>query len=291
MALTSTTLVVKFDFTRFIPGIFSGWGNGHAKYCDVSNDLFYYSQVILGNASYANGCIICRTSLTEDDLINEWKAEEDDTQKQYATFKIIDGKNKRLVETSCSPQHIVNYFTKSDFPWEISPAFFDLEVLVRFKNDPEKYSFFNKSISCRNAWNLKEYDINEVGQVHVYVGDLAKLPYKEQLYWKSFNERSKAGISKRAFENDILGEISSEEDPLDSLKATIAYLDESLPAWWKRRGPEMIDEVHYPATDSVTEWGDELLSLDQLLVEGFQVKSLRKVADSYGASYEKNGGL
>lgn len=45
-----------------------------------------------------------------------------------------------------------------------------------------------RSITCRNAWDLPTFDINEAGQVHTYICYLAKLPYEDQLYWKSFNE-------------------------------------------------------------------------------------------------------
>ena len=233
--------------------------------------------------------LICRTELTEADLIAEWEAEEDQSKKQYATFKIFDRKNGCPVETSCSPQHIVNYFTKSDLPWEISPAFFNSEVLVRYRNDPEKYSFRGRGISCRNTWHLETFDINEEGQVHTYIGYLARLPYEEQCYWQSFNEWAQGQHFENArFEVDYLGKFSTEYDPLGHLKARIRCLDELSPPWWKIRGPELIDAVHYPVTDSIEEWGDELLSLDQLVVEGFYLKGLRKLADVWGAQYEES---
>lgn len=286
MALTSTALVLKFDFTRFLMNSFPGWENSTRQSYDAP-DLFYNSGIVPKQASFINGYLICRSELTEADLIAEWEAEEDQSKKQYAKFKILDRKNGRLVETSCSPQHIVNYFTKSDLPWEISPAFFNSEVLVKYKNDPEKYSF-KGGISCRNAWHLETFDINEEGQVHTYIGYLARLPYEEQLYWQSFNEWPKGNVSKRAFENDYLGKFSTEYDPLDHLKVIIRRLDELSPPWWKTRGSELIDAVHYPVTDSIEEWGDELLSLDQLLVEGFYLKGLKKLADGWGAQYEKS---
>ena len=289
MALTSTSLVVKFDFTRFIPGSFDDWSGALEQDYDA-DDLFYRSKTIPNHASYANGCFIRRTQITESDLIEEWKAEEDDACKQYETFKAYDRKNDQYVEVSCSPDHTASYFIESDLPWEISPAFFNAEVLVRYKNDPEKYRLTDRSISCRNSWYLDTYDINEKGQVHTYLRYLAKLPHEEQLYWKSFNEWPKTGISKRAYETDILGECPSEDDPLDSLRAVVSRLDELRPPWWKHRGQEMIDTVHYPATDSVSEWGDELLSLDQLLVEGFLAKPLRTIADENDAKYEKEWG-
>ena len=288
MALTSTALVLRFDFTRFLMNSFPGWKNETQQFYDAPY-LFYRSDVIPRQASYINGCLICRTELTEADLIAEWEVEEDPSKKRYATFKIFDRKNGRLVETSCSPQHIVNYFTKSDLPWEISPAFFNREVLVRYKSDPEKYSFRSgRGISCRNAWHLETFDINEEGQVHTYIGYLARLPYLEQRYWQSFNEWPKGGISKQAFERDYLGKFSIEYDPLDHLKARIRRLDELSPHWWKHRGSDLVDAVLYPVTDSIKEWGDELLSLDQLVVEGFYEKGLRELADCWGARHEES---
>jgi len=71
-----------------------------------------------------------------------------------------------ITEISCNPTCLANYFTKSDLPFEISPAFFRPEVLLRYKSDPDKYELTIRSISCRDAWYLQTYDINDAGQVH-----------------------------------------------------------------------------------------------------------------------------
>ena len=287
MALTEMSLVGRFDFTRFIPGEFSSWNDADEENYEADN-LFFRYRSVPGHASYADGHIILRSCLTAVDLANQWMAEEDVSKRKYATFKIIDRKNKKPVETSCSPQHINNYFTESNLPWEISPAFFRPEVLHRFKADPEKYTIDDRSIGCRSAWFLKTYDINEAGQVHTYIGYLANLPYEEQLYWQSFNEWPKDGISKRALQTDILGQFPDEVDPLIGLKIQIKSLDGFPPSWWKPRGKEIIDEVLYPATDSVEEWGKEILALDHMVVEGFLVKPLRTIIEANGGKNEKD---
>ena len=287
MAVSNTSLVTKFDFTRFMWEAFSGWDK-HDQQNYRARNLYYRNGAIPGHASYAFGHIVLHTDLTEDDLIKGWQDEDDTTKKQYASFKIIDRKNDRFVETSCGPDHIVNYYTKSDLPWEISPAFFKSEVLIKYKADPEKYTIEERSISCRGAWHLKTYDINEAGQVHTYIGYLAKLPYEEQLYWKSFNEWPKDNISKRAYETDILGEFATEDDPLSELKRLVEFLDHDPPVWWRRRGKELVEEVLYPATDSIEEWGNELLALDQLVVEGFLARGLRDIISNNQSTYESS---
>ncbi|MCY4673932.1 MAG: hypothetical protein OXD43_09265 [Bacteroidetes bacterium] len=287
MAVTDTVLVTKFDFLRFIPGNFPGW-DGQNEQVFRAKDIYYRYRVIPKQCSYAVGHIVLQTTRTRNDLIREWKSEKATSTRQYASFKILDRKNNRHTETSCGPGHIVNYYTDSNLPWEISPAFFRPEVLRKYKADPEKYTIAKRSINCRGVWSLKSCDINEAGQVHAYIGDLAKLPYEEQLYWRSFNEWPKGHISKRAFENDILGEVSSEDDPLDVLKELVRSLDRHPPAWWKTRGEALIEKVLAPATDSIEEWGSEILALDHLVVEGFIAKGLRPVIRANGDTFDKS---
>ncbi|MFP1879453.1 hypothetical protein [Lonsdalea quercina] len=284
MALSQTCLVLKFDFTRVRWGNFSGWGKIN-RYKKDEVELFYHGGVD-NEASYCNGVMIVRPQITMRGLVKAWKDEENPSKRKYATFKIYDRKNNCNVETSCSPDDLSNYFQKSELPWEVSPAFFRPEVLHRFKADPEKYSLEDRSIACRNAWYLKSYDINEAGQVHAYIGDLAHLPYEEQLYWQSFNEWPKGTISARAFQTDIVGEWDLSYEPLSTLKHTISLMDKNPPSWWKSRGTILSDSVQYPATDSVKEWGDEVLALDQYLVEGFLQKPLSEIAKCGGRSIE-----
>jgi hypothetical protein len=286
MTLAEMALVFFFDFTRFVPGCFNGWGD-HARVDRRAPDLFYHGGGN-SNASYVNGRMIVRSAIPLEQLIDEWKEESNPTKREYATFKIFDRKNRVEVETSCAPEFLSNYFQKSDLPWEISPAFFRPDVLHRFKSDSEKYTLDDRTISCRNAWYLKGYDINEAGQVHAYIGDLARLPIEEQRYWQSFNEWPKGPISRRAHENDIMGEFSSEYDPLHLLKYKIRRLNDAPPAWWLPRSPEHLNAARYPATDSTFEWANEIMALDQLVVEGFQLKPLRKVLEAKGARAESS---
>ncbi len=284
MALSKTCLVLKFDFTRVRWGGFAGWGNVN-RYSKDEVDLFYHGGVD-GGASYCYGAMIVRPQVTVRSLVKAWKDEENPSKRKYATFKIFDRKNDCSVETSCGPGSLSNYFQKSVLPWEISPAFFRPEVMHRFKADPEKFSLEDRSITCRNAWYLKSYDINEAGQVHAYIGDLARLPYEEQLYWQSFNEWPKGTLSKRAHQTDIIGDWDLSYEPLRALKNTITKMEKAPPGWWKPRGSSLSDAVRYPATDSIKEWGDEVLALDQYLVEGFLQKPLSAIVQAGGHSIE-----
>ncbi|WP_234180391.1 hypothetical protein [Sphingopyxis sp. NFH-91] len=286
MAVTDTALVTKFDFTRYPSGSFFGWHDPERSETN-DNDLFYHAGV-QNNASFANGAMILRPVLTKEMLIAQANRQWNDEGKEYATFKAQDWKNNQLAEISCAPWALASYFDKdSDLPFQVTPAFFRPEVLQKYKADPEKYRLEHRSISARGGWYLKSYDVNEAGQVHAYLYDLAKLPYSEQLYWQSFNEWPKAPISERAYQTDFEGSFSSIPDPLVDLKHEVAKLDEIKPDYWDARGRDLADTVHYPISASTEEWANSLLALDQLVVEGFVVKALRQRLKSAGREFEK----
>lgn len=286
MAVTDTALVTKFDFTRFPPRSFIGWLDPERSEID-ENDLFFHTGV-QANCSFANGAMILRPVLTKDMLIAQANRQWNDKDKEYATFKAQDWKNNRLAEISCAPWALASYFEKdSDLPFQVTPAFFRPEVLQKYKADPEKYRLEHRSISARGGWYLKSYDVNETGQVHAYLYDLAKLPTSEQLYWQSFNEWPKAPISERAYQTDFEGSFSSIPDPLVDLKHEIAKLDEIKPDYWAARERDLADTVHYPISASTEEWANSLLALDQLVIEGFVVKALRQRLKSAGREFEQ----
>ena len=186
MAVTDQAMFRKFDFTRIPPESFSGWSMQNIKNFD-SPDLFFTGVVMSGHASYINGGQVIRASITVEDLVAAWEAESTH-QKEYETFKIHNFRHSSLIEVSAGPNGVQTYFDQGNMPFETSPAFFRAEVLNRFKADPDKYEMDFSSISCRNAWFLRSYDINNEGQVHVLICDLADLPIYEQRYWKLFNE-------------------------------------------------------------------------------------------------------
>lgn len=61
---------------------------------------------------------------------------------------------------------------EEDWPDLISPAFFRPDVLDRYKANPDKYTMTDETIRCRGNWFLRSYDVNDAGQIHVYLKDL-----------------------------------------------------------------------------------------------------------------------
>jgi hypothetical protein len=270
--LTEATLVRMFDFT-YVGSSFGGWKTGGEEQRTHGDTVRYRFLLNGGPASYARGVEIVPLATPRQEIADEiWGRQ---AEKQYASFIAYDWKNQRVEEISCSPDTLANYFTESEKPFEVTPAFFRPEVLLKYKSDREKYQLGHRSVSCRGAWHLKTFDINAEGQVHTYLLYLRDLPYEEQLHWKQYNEPPKGPISERAHKTDFKGEWSDDYDPLLSLKRKLGDLAGAKTPWWKLRSSDLPDKAHYPVTTSPDEWADEILHLDQLLVEGFDEKALR----------------
>lgn len=279
MAITKSTLVTLFDSTRFNPGNFGGWHEQEEKEHSVDSSLYCRMGIQPGIASYVRGFQLTRSPLTRRTLAKRFSR---DKERKYTTFIAHDFKHNEIRECSCDPKKLGNYFVPSDLPFETTPAFFRPEVLHKYKADPDKYQISDRSIRCRNAWYLQTYDINDADQVHTYLIYLSRLPYEEQLYWKSFNEPPKAPISPRAFKTDFEGSWDIACDPLNSIKSVVRELWEAKTPWWTLRSEDLLKRTHYPATRAAEEWAKEIHTLDKLLVEGFETKEIKNQAAKLG---------
>lgn len=284
MSATGDVLVQMFD-SVVISDQFSSWGHEQPTTTEVDEHLgLYYRQHLEGtNGSYVRGVQIIAQERTSEEF-GELLFQRMNAPKQYESFITRDVKNRLTTTISCSPDALASYFEQdSPLPLQISPVFFSAQVLDKYKADPEKYSLEHRSITCRNSWHLKTYDVNDEGQVHTYIKYLGDLPYTEQVYWKSFNQAPRAPISKRAFTTDIKGEFDTESDPLRDLKHLVRNLNQLDLPWFKVRDTNLVEQLHYPLTDSPKIWGDALVNLAKVVVEGLEKKYFAGRAKQLGA--------
>jgi hypothetical protein len=279
--------VCAFDFTRTDFGSFNGWDNTREESEVDTEGLIYRLTVQPTVGSYLRGVQILEPLMNAEKAISRLR--HGGEPKEYASFIAFDTKNNAVKEISCAPGATANYFTESSLPFEVTSAFFRPEVLQRYKADTAKYRVDERSINCRGAWSLKTYDINDAGQVHTYLVYLRDLPFSEQLYWKSFNEKPKGSISKRAFTTDIEGDFFTEYNALQSLLHILKGLDKKV-QWWALKDGSLPSNIHYPATQVADEWAEAILRLDQLVVEGLNTKWLKRCLDALSVTYPASEG-
>ena len=276
LALSDMSMLSSFEFRGSATDDISPSENvSRKKY--RGKDIYYSICSVRNSYSIVKGHIIYRTDLTKSSLVQGDNRMTYYEENQYETFKIRDLKTGKLITAVSDPNCISDYFEDSKFPRYLSPAYFNGEVLQKYRNDPQKYQIRNGTITCRNSWFMQSYRINERDQVHVCIGDLAQLPPKEQKHWVLYNEEPKGELSRAYLQEEIIGNFSSEVDPLEELKEIVRRLNCEDPIWWSRRVDEYVDDVQFVTTGSMKMWGSEILSLNIMVVEGFQVSELRKI--------------
>jgi hypothetical protein len=237
-------------------------------------------------ASTLRGFQIIRCSQPREQMLRKLQGKE---PRRYESFIIWDWKNRQVKEWSSDPQKLGNYFVKTDLPFSTSPAFFKPDVLLQYRGDPSRYIIGQRGIQCKGAWSLP-YDINEEGQVFVYIYKLSYLPYEDQLHWKAYNENPKGGISKRAFTTDFEGKWDLSYDPLVSLKKQLMSFPQKdnngneVSVWNMPsvRVTRDINFLQYVVTESQKEWEEQIQALAQIVIEGLSDSYINKLAVARG---------
>lgn len=224
----------------------------------------YYRRTVATRGSRYYGIQIM-TSRYSAKILGIKMDEERTPAKRYATFRIrtIEGE----AEASCNPNYLSNlYEAPSGRPSELSPVFFSPHVLGKYKSDPDKYRVTPRQIYCRGDMLLQTYHINEANQVVTYLYYLGHLPYDEQLYWKSFNEEPKAGISEEAFCTDFKGKPFTGPDALRDLRHFVIRRLTHV-EWYKTVSSDLLDQLTLPISGAKKEWNETIGLLNKIVNE------------------------
>ncbi|MDQ3007122.1 MAG: hypothetical protein M3R47_17280 [Chloroflexota bacterium] len=289
LAASNASLVRMFDFPLLRRSGFSSWSTEPLLEYRESEICFYNQKIIPGYAAYTRGVQIIRprrpVKTIFTGITDGWFGQG---KKEHAEFIAYDWRNSQVAKISTDPSATANYFNAkgNSLPYELSPAFFRPEVLLKYKADRDKYTIGEREVSCRATWHLQSIDVNEAGQVHAYICYLRSLPYTEQLHWLSFNEAPKTSISKRAITNDFKGEFVSFREPLGTLLAIIRRWQDTKVSWWTLRDEKLLDRVNTPLSSSRDEWAEAFMDLAKLIVEGFETKSIRAKLDKAKVTYK-----
>lgn len=213
--------------------------------------------------------------------------------KKFATFRCRS--RGRIREHTCDPDRLANNFGSNPrAPMFLATVFFDRTVLDRYLAKPSMYRVDDGTVRCADLWIL-HVDNNHDRFVVVHLGDLGKdLPYKEQLYWKSFNVEPPIDdrLSRTAFRRNILAEFA---DPLDPALVLREAVTELCRRWrqifgWDLFLPLASDDAHHlsglsiPSTDDPRAFDEQIMNLSKALSDSINVARLRHELKAQGQS-------
>jgi len=176
-------------------------------------DTFCYSVTINPNKEILGKCF---SRFLGKDILPPFKEPKHkdymslkgETQKEYVEFIIGIDEEGDPIEHTCNPDELNSKY--------LTPVFFKREVLKKYYDNTSKYSVEHNYIRCGYLWSIS-YGINDCGLVHVWLGDLGRLPYNEQLHWKQYNVPPEGNISESTIRRDLMAEPTEPDDIVDIL--------------------------------------------------------------------------
>ena len=290
LAASDSLLVRLFDFTLTRPDRFDGWPDfAPPKVRDSNPELVFKQKIFPGFGSYARGYQFVYVSPSHEVWARQRERWFGGGGEKGVEFWAHDWRNRTITKISTRSGATANYFNAegTTLPFELSPAFFRPEVLHKYTADPEKYTVKDRGIHCREAWTLRAYGVNDAGQVSAYICYLRDLPYQEQLYWQSFNEKPKAGLPDDVVRPDFHGMLPSKDPPLSRVEYVLRGWNREGRSWWKVRNQRVMDTLRVPRGDSSQEWASAFQALATAVVEGFLVRPIRRLLADRSVEFRK----
>ena len=203
--------------------------------------------------------------------------------EQYAEFIVDVDENGDEVYHTCNPYKLKKISGENpDAPWDFTPIHFCKQVLDKYYNEPSKYTVENSMISCGSLWSMK-VDDDHPDKVCVFLRELHRLPYREQLHWKSHNIPPEGGVSRSFFERNVEGKWVSSDQPDILFKQSYEQLQQACDEYlgWQLLKPlgsgdeYRFQHLRVPTVDEESHFKGLVSDLSSLLIERLNEKRLK----------------
>jgi len=209
----------------------------------------------------------------------------DKNQKSFVTFIIDIDENGNQIEEICNEDGLSSYFSKKENVHFLTPVFFKKKVLSKYYNAPSRFTVTSNLVSCLNLWNIP-IDLTKENLIQVYLGDLGRIPYEEQLHWRRYNVIPKGDITDHRFKRDFEARFADpKEDFISDLWKLFDELQESFKSVFNEYlfrelnedDQKIVKTIHIPLTNEWKEFDELVLFLAKLTNDSVNVEFLKKV--------------
>lgn len=209
-------------------------------------------------------------------------------KSDYVEFIIgSDEATGKEITFTCNEDELSNFFGKNQgAPQFLTPVFFTKDVLDRYTNNPAQYSVADDHIMYLNIWSLP-YTINKDDKVTVWLGDLGRVPYKEQQYWRVFNIKPVGEVNDKFIKRQLYAQWT---DSIGEEKTLFSLIKKINELTLKKFGDVLFKELSdgdkqlqsafiIPSNSSLTQYQNFLLQLNKLTIERLNTKLFSKTID------------
>lgn len=285
LAAKKKVCVIAFDNRRFLNGIkdislrhFSEHKENFSYYLNIDKDDFdeyeYYSSII--------GKVLIEPYVNPlHDHYRYFFPEKE----QYHEFIIgINKQNGEAIFNTCNEDKLSNFFGANiGEPHFLTPVFFSKDVLDRYTNNPDQYNVEDDHITYLNIWSIP-FTVNKDDSVSVWLGDLGRIPYKEQKYWSVFNIKPKGKVNKKFIDRQLKNVWN---DSIRIEKRTFELIYRINEDTRNKYGEQMFKDLLegdkqlesafiLPSNNSIPPYQNFLIQLNKLTIERINVALINK---------------
>lgn len=220
----------------------------------------------------------------EPDRRHTWFATGDRGRK-FVQFIIGRNEDGSLIESTCDEDELSNYFVDRGTPHSLTPVFFRREVLAKYYQEPTKYRVNGSYVGCLDLWGVS-IDVTAENLVQAWLGDLGRLPYKEQLHWREFNVPPRGTITSHRWRRDFLAQWAEPEtDPVyyfhrsfeQLLDGSTLRFGTPLFLRLKEADQHAYHAIRIPLTDEWKEFDEIIQALAKVLCDSLDVNLLTEI--------------
>jgi len=154
-------------------------------------------------------------------------------------------------------------------------------VLQRYYDKPRIYTVGSGGVSCLDLWDIP-FGVNDEGLIHVWLGDLGRIPYEEQQHWRLYNVQPSGGLEEAFTRRQLFAEFAESKDPIDLLHRAREQTNEKFERRFGfRLFRELAEEdsyvkksIHLPTTREQKEVDEQLVYLAKYLVDSIDKREL-----------------
>lgn len=222
-------------------------------------------------------------------------------EKQYENFIVeYDEDEDELIEYTCNESELSNFFgANSNAPHFLTPVFFEINVLEKYKNDSRNYKITDSNIYFLSEWSIP-FNINDEGKVSVWLGDLGRIPYEEQKYWRTFNIKPVGKMDSKFLARQVFNVWTDVSRVESLLVPTINKFNSLISTKYKDvifnvlsdADKEIYNTFMIPINYSIPEYQSFLMKLSKLTVESINKKLIKNVMKTdYNEETKKLGSI
>jgi len=244
----------------------------------IKNSVSIFCTALLSNSWHPNNRGM--SNLRGKDIVIPNK--RNISSKKYVSFIVQRNDQGEEVEATCNANELSSYFVDRGTPHFLTPVFFKKTVLIKYYQEPRRYQVSNNSVGCLDLWGLP-IDLTQADLIQVWLGDLGRMPYSEQLHWRQFNVAPRGTITKERFQRDFMAMPANPcDDPIYDFRTVFEKLQElsknkhaeSLFKTLDDGDQHLYQTLHIPLTEEQKEFDELVIALAKIVADSLNVSLL-----------------